>query len=80
MGIKNDTRKIWMVPHPTSQYNEDVKMLARQNNLKIYATNIKGFEPNPDLVEKNPPKLTKIGDKKKPGPKKKVETPKQPEE
>ena len=64
MGVKNDNRKIWMVPPPTSQYNEDVKNLARQNNLKIYATNIKGFNPNLDLVEKNPPKLTKKKDKK----------------
>lgn len=74
-----DNRKIWLVEHPTHQYNEDVKMLARQNHLKIYDSRIDvNFDPS--RVEQNPPKLTKVGEqaKKKPGPKKKVEVVEEP--
>lgn len=30
-----DTRKIWLVEHPTYQYEQDVKQLARRNDLVI---------------------------------------------
>lgn len=74
-----DTRKVWLVAHPTHQYNEDVKQLARQNNLKIYDTKVAG-DFDSSRVEQNPPKLTKPGDKPKakPGPKAKTK-PAEPE-
>ena len=48
--------KIWYVEFPTYQYNEDVKELARKNNLKIVDAIFQG--ENEQCVK--PPKLTKI--------------------
>lgn len=52
--------KIWYVEFPTYQYNEDVKELARKNNLKIVDAVFQGNNKQCD----NPPKLTLIGEKK----------------
>lgn len=50
----------WYVNFPTFQYVEDVKDLARRNNLKIVDAKFQGTEKQCD----NPPKLTLIGEKK----------------
>jgi len=76
---KQDTRKVWLVDFPTYQYNEDVKELARRADLKIYDRKV-AVDFDPSRVEQNPPKLTKPGDKKKPGPKKKVDEVETPEQ
>ncbi len=55
--VKKDLRKLWFVPHPTSQFKEDVKMLAKTHNLKIrdsrYAEGVAA-----ENVAQQPPKLT----------------------
>ena len=48
--------KIWYVEFPTYQYNEDVKELARKNNLKIVDAIFQGENEQCS----KPPKLTKI--------------------
>lgn len=48
--------KIWYVEFPTYQYNEDVKELARKNNLKIVDAIFQG--ENEQCAK--PPKITKI--------------------
>ena len=55
-------KKIWLVKFPTSQYNEDVKALARKNDLIIYDAKFKN-DLDPKAVESNPPKLTIVGAK-----------------
>ena len=53
---------VWYVEFPTFQYNEDVKDLARKNNLKIIDATFQGDNKQCD----KPPKLTKIkGSKEK---------------
>ena len=53
---------IWFLEFPTFQYNEDVKDLARKNNLKIIDARFQGENKQCD----KPPKLTKIkGSKEK---------------
>ncbi len=55
-----DIRKIWLVEFPTYQYKEDVKLLARQANLKVVDAKF-GKTINPELVEvEKAPKLTKL--------------------
>lgn len=78
---KEDTRKVWLVHHPLHQYVEDVKMLARTNNLVIYDAKVL-TEFDPSRVEQNPPKLTKPGDKvkAKPGPKAKAKLVEEPDQ
>ena len=56
MKKNKDTRKIWLVEHPLHQFNEDVKDLARRENLKIIDAK---FDIHRDLVAGSPPKLTK---------------------
>ena len=51
--------QIWYVEFPTYIYNEDVKELARKNNLKIVDVRFQGNEKQCE----NAPKLTKIGEK-----------------
>lgn len=51
-------KKIWLVPHPTSQFKEDVKELASDNGLRIIDAKFKG-EIGEDFIETSPPKLTK---------------------
>ena len=51
---------IWFLEFPTFQYNEDVKDLARKNNLKIIDARFQGDNKQCD----KPPKLTKIKDSK----------------
>ena len=52
-----DTRKVWLIAHPVHQYNEDVKDLARRENLKIIDLK---FKPSidPKLLVEKAPKLT----------------------
>ena len=50
---------VWYVEFPTFQYNEDVKDLARKNNLKIIDARFQGENKQCDNV----PKLTKAGEK-----------------
>lgn len=51
-------KKIWLVPHPIYQFKEDVKLLARQNNLKIVdAKFAKDFKS--EMIATEAPKLTK---------------------
>lgn len=50
----------WYVNFPTFQYVEDVKDLARRNNLKIVDAVFQGNNKQCD----NPPKLTVIGEVK----------------
>lgn len=57
-------KKVWLVEFPVSKYNEDVKALARKNDLVIYDVKYKG-SINPDMVEDNPPKLTEKGKKRR---------------
>lgn len=56
-------KKIWLVPHPTSQFNEDVKELASDKGLRIIDAKF-SKEINAELVEKNTPKLTKTDEQK----------------
>jgi hypothetical protein len=67
-------RKIWLVEHPTHQFEEDVKKLARLNDLVIYDAKVGGML-DPNMVEQNPPKLTKKGEKKRKPKAPKVEKP-----
>lgn len=57
MAKRKDTRKIWLVPHPTSQFKEDVKELAAANRLKVvdsaYAKQV-----DPARIASDAPKLT----------------------
>jgi hypothetical protein len=39
---KKDIRKVWYVEFPLYQYNEDVKEIARKNDLKIVDARFKG--------------------------------------
>ncbi|MAO24252.1 MAG: hypothetical protein Unbinned3818contig1000_44 [Prokaryotic dsDNA virus sp.] len=57
-------KKVWFVKHPTSQYKEDVKALARKNDLVIYDAKFEG-SINPKMVESKPPKLTLVKSEKK---------------
>ena len=58
--MKNtDARKIWLVEHPLFQYKEDVKQLARKNDLKIVDLAFKGSIAPEFLAEKTP-KINKI--------------------
>lgn len=57
--MKKDTRKVWLVPHPTSQFKEDVKDLARRNNLQIVDAKFKD-DIDPKAVEAKPPELTPV--------------------
>ena len=51
-------RKVWFVKHPISQYVEDVKALARKQDLQIIDAKFAPREPDTAKVEVNPPKLT----------------------
>lgn len=65
-------RKVWLVKHPIGQYSEDVKSLARKNDLIVYDTKFaESF--NPESIESNPPELTIKGAKKPAKKAKKVE-------
>ncbi len=55
---------IWLVEHPTSQYNEDVRAVASAAGLCIIDAKFKADFSDSDLAE-NPPSLTRIGEKKK---------------
>ena len=52
---------IWLVDHPTHQYKEDVKELARKNDLQVIDSRFKdSFDPKLFVDEKDAPKLTKL--------------------
>ena len=65
-------RKVWLVKHPIGQYNEDVKSLARKNDLIVYDTKFAESFPA-HVVETDAPKLTVKGSKPKAKKAKKVE-------
>jgi len=54
---------IWYVEFPTFQYKEDVKELARINNLKVIDARFQGkdaqHEDAPKLTKKAKPKMDK---------------------
>ena len=58
-----NNRKIWFVEFPTFQYKEDVKVLARQKNLKVVDARFKA-DFREELVAVEVPKLTKKPAKK----------------
>lgn len=58
-------KKVWFVKHPLSLYKEDVKALARKNDLKIVSAKFEPKNPNKDIVELNPPKLTLVKEEAK---------------
>ena len=62
---------IWLVVFPTSQYNEDVKAVASAAGLRIIDARFKDQFSELDLA-KNPPSITRIGEKKKRKPRKKA--------
>ena len=55
-------RKVWLVEHPTYRYNEDVKDLARRNNLKVVCPLVRkrlGYgDIAPEFLANNAPELT----------------------
>lgn len=53
--------KYWLVEHPTHQYKEDVKEMARKNDLKIIDSRFAGsLDPKLVIDDKDAPKLTKL--------------------
>lgn len=54
---KRPEKKIWLVPHPTSQFKEDVKLLAAQKLLKIIDAKF-AAAIDPKRIASNAPKLT----------------------
>jgi hypothetical protein len=51
---KEDKRKVWLVAFPTYRYTQDVKTLARKNDLKIIDAKFKDSVNKEKLVEKAP--------------------------
>ena len=49
--------KIWLVPHPTHQFKEDVKKLARMHNLTIIDAKHAAEYPA-DAIAGDTPELT----------------------
>jgi len=60
--VITDDRKVWLVPHPTSQFKENVKKIARAKNLRIVDALFRD-SIDPKTVKEDPPKLTKVADK-----------------
>ncbi len=56
--LHTDTRKLWFVKFPLFQYNEDVRVIARKNDLKIIDIRYKGDKKQ----VANAPELTKKKD------------------
>lgn len=54
---RKDTRKIWLIPHPTSQFKEDVKELAARHRLKIIDA-IFAARIDPARIAEDAPPLT----------------------
>lgn len=52
--VKVDKRKIWLVPHPTHQFKEDVKELAAMNRLKIVDAKYADQYPAKMIATKTP--------------------------
>lgn len=55
---------IWLVEHPISQYEQDVKALAKEQGLKIVDAKFAG-SIGEERVAKKTPSLTKKGEKPK---------------
>jgi len=51
-------QKVWLVEEPLSQYKEDVKSLAKVNDLAIVNARFKGMV-KAERICANPPELTK---------------------
>ena len=63
-----DKRKVWLVPHPTSQFKEDVKQLAVENRLKVIDAKF-ADRVGKEFVTDKAPKLTPVKPKVKAEPK-----------
>ena len=52
--------KYWLVDHPTHQFKEDVKELARKADLEVIDSRFKEtIDPKLVVSDKDAPKLTK---------------------
>lgn len=56
--FKNPSKKIWLLEMPHTLYVEDVKLLARENKLKIVDARFKESFSDSE-VESKPPKVTR---------------------
>tara|TARA_R110002012_G_scaffold84538_1_gene211396 strand:- start:157 stop:348 length:192 start_codon:yes stop_codon:yes gene_type:complete len=56
--------KIWLVEHPTHQFEEDVKALAKAKGLQVINADFAESFDKKQICE-NPPKLTKKSELKK---------------
>ena len=56
--------KVWLVEHPTHQFVEDVKTLAKEKGLKVINADFAESFDKSQICE-NPPKLTKKSESKK---------------
>lgn len=56
--FKNPSKKIWLLDMPHTLYIEDVKVLARENKLKIVDAKFKE-DFSESEVEVSPPKVTR---------------------
>lgn len=52
-------QKIWLVPHPTHQFKDDVKKLARMHNLTIIDAKHAAEYPA-DAIAEDAPTLTRV--------------------
>ena len=57
MSKQTDTRKVWLVEHPTYKFKEDVKDIAARGRLKVIDVKYKDSIDPKTVVEKAP-KLT----------------------
>lgn len=57
--------RVWLVAHPTFIYNEDVSALAAASGLEVVDERF-ADQYDPVSIAKDPPKLTKQGDKPAP--------------
>ena len=54
-----DTRKVWLVPHPTHQFKENIKQLAREKNMRIVDVKFADLFQLDDIAT-DTPKLTNL--------------------
>jgi len=56
--MKHKDKKVWLVDHPTSQYEEDVKDMAARAMVRIVDSKYSG-SVDPDKLHPSMPELTK---------------------
>lgn len=54
-------KMIWLVPHPTHQFKENVKQLARMHNLRVIDAKWSADYAGSKYLAKHAPDLTPIG-------------------